>query len=129
MSKNSLVQQALKENSNITVVGVHEYEDSHLDEFVVTPKINICEMKQLQEFMEKLLPQFIPAERFDFRDHGRSLEVGSLSFFEDIDGICGKYKKETLVVLYPNLDTATTALSQHTFDGKYIIDKNLLVTQ
>lgn len=92
MSKLATVRTALQCNANIQIVAVDEsthfpHPDgywTHKVDFIVAPNRGIYTGKELQEFMEALIPGLQPTCLDQFHDRDTSMEFGKLYFDEDL---------------------------------------------
>ena len=92
MSKLSTVRTALQCNSDIQIVAVDEsthfpHPDgywTHKVDFIVAPNHGIYTGKELQDFMETLIPALQPTCLDRFHEWDTSMEFGKLYFDEDL---------------------------------------------
>jgi len=123
MSKLEYVLQALKENSNILIVGIKEqtlvspYNDSwnHTVACFVAPKLSLSTAKELQQLMVSLIPNLQPNCQDNFREGSREMEFGKLYFDETI-GVKTTHREITIT-------DSQVSLPINFVDGKLVIDE------
>ncbi len=97
MSKLSIIRQALETNPGVVIVNTKKrnylpYSSNrkdffcHIIDYLVAPKKGLYTADELQEFMNRLVPDLKPTSQIDFRQYDKNsdLKFGALYFDEKV---------------------------------------------